>query len=128
MTLSLDFSSGSPFKESLPSSATTGSSDYTFSSGGKDYIFKISNSTGGYRWTGSCLRLNDGYSGTGDGAILVPAVPGMSLCSVSVVVVTNTDGKTVSVGSSQTSSDLAAKTAGAGVKTIIPVTGKENTA
>ena len=125
LTLVLDFSTN-PFKEALPSKASLTTADYTFSSSGRDYVFRISNTVGGYRWTGSALRLNDSVT-EGDGGIRTPAIQGRSLTRVCVSVITSNSGKAVSVGPSPAAKDNAYVTAPAGVKTDLFINGEENT-
>lgn len=100
--VTLDLTSSSNLSPALPSSTKKSAADgdaYTFkNTDGKTYEIRICDTSNGYRYSSSCLRVNDGSVTPYTGWIALPAVPSRRLVKIGLEV-RNDNGKKVAVSS-----------------------------
>jgi len=103
LKLTVDLTSPTSLAPTLPSSARKSAADgdsYSFvnKDDGKQYEIRIGDTTNGYRFASSCLRLNDGTAQPYTGWIELPSVRGLRLVKLGLQV-RNDSGKNVAVSS-----------------------------
>ena len=100
--ITVSFSSASAFTPALPTTSTVssaGGDEYSFkNTDGKAYSIRVFDSSNGYMFNSTCLRINNGSATPYTGWIALPAVASRSLVQIGVKV-QNADGKAFALSS-----------------------------